>query len=290
MVQSHPSVVPLLQRVLHPTDFSEAGHTAFAHALIIALIAKAKLTILHVSGRRDDSWADFPGVRDTLERWGLLPKNSERTDVAKLGIEVQKMQMVHDDPVESITAYLETYGADLVVLATDQRKSGVQWLNGSVAANVARKSREMTLFIPKGAEGFVSLDNGAISLRNILIPIAPVPSPQPAAQAVARLVSGLRCDTGTFTLLHVGEEEAMPQLACPKIAGWRWNRIARSGEVIEVIHEVEREIDADLIAMATDGRNGFLDVLRGSHSERVLQETRCPLLTIPADGFMTSVL
>ncbi len=290
MVQSHPSVVPLLQRVLHPTDFSEAGNTAFAHALVIALIARAKLTILHVSGRRDGSWADFPGVRDTLERWRLLPKNSERTDVAKLGVEVQKMQMVHDDPVESITAYLETYGSDLVVLATDQRKSGVQWLNGSVAANVARKSREMTLFVPKGTEGFVSLDNGSISLRNILIPVAPVPSPQPAAQAVARLVSGLRCDTGMFTLLHVGEEEAMPQPACPEIAGWRWNRMARSGEVIEVIHEVEREVDADLIAMATDGRNGFLDVLRGSHSERVLQETCCPLLTIPADGFMTSVL
>jgi nucleotide-binding universal stress UspA family protein len=33
--------------------------------------------------------------------------------------------------------------------------------------------------------------------------------------------------------------------------------------------------------MSTDGRNGFLDVLRGSHSERVLRHAPCPLLAIP---------
>jgi nucleotide-binding universal stress UspA family protein len=33
--------------------------------------------------------------------------------------------------------------------------------------------------------------------------------------------------------------------------------------------------------MTTDGRNGFLDALRGSHSERVLRRARVPLLTVP---------
>jgi nucleotide-binding universal stress UspA family protein len=36
--------------------------------------------------------------------------------------------------------------------------------------------------------------------------------------------------------------------------------------------------------MTTDGRNGFLDALRGSHSERVLQRTPCPLLAIPVEA------
>jgi nucleotide-binding universal stress UspA family protein len=290
MVPSNPSDVPLIQRVFHPSDFSEASDSAFAHALVAALTAKATLTILHVSGGGDGSWTDFPGVRDTLERWGLLPRNSERVDVSKLGINVQKVQMVHKDPVESITTYLEEHGADLIVLATDQEKGGVQWLKESVATTVARKSREMTLFIPKGIEGFVSLDDGSISLKNILIPVAPVPSAQPAVHAVARLVSGLNGNPGLFTLLHVGEEEAMPEVACPEVAGWCWKRMTRSGEVIEVINQVEREIDADLIVMTTDGRNGFLEALCGSHSERVLRESRCPLLTIPVDGWMATVL
>lgn len=287
-MQSAPSHVPLLQRVFHPSDFSEAGETAFAHALIIALSAKATLTILHVSEGRDGSWTDFPGVRETLERWGLLPRNSERADVLKLGINVKKVQMTHHNPVESITAYLEEHGTDLIVLATDQQKSGIQWLNESVATNVVRKSREMTLVIPKGIEGFVSLDDGSISLKNILIPVTAIPSAQPAAHAVARLVSGVHSESGRVTLLHVGEE-AMPQVACPEVAGWSWNRTTKSGAVIETIIETAREIDADLIAMTTDGRNGLLDALRGSHSERILGESCCPLLTIPADGWMATV-
>jgi nucleotide-binding universal stress UspA family protein len=42
--------------------------------------------------------------------------------------------------------------------------------------------------------------------------------------------------------------------------------------------------------MATEGRNGFLDALRGSHSEQVLRQCACPLLAIPAGGWVSSVL
>ena len=54
----------------------------------------------------------------------------------------------------------------------------------------------------------------------------------------------------------------------------------RTGDVINGILDVAEKEAADLIVMATDGRNGFLDALRGSHSERVLRKARWPLLTI----------
>ena len=34
--------------------------------------------------------------------------------------------------------------------------------------------------------------------------------------------------------------------------------------------------------MTTDGRDGFLDALRGSHSERVLRQTPAAVLAVPA--------
>ncbi|MGE0645978.1 MAG: universal stress protein [Nitrospira sp.] len=290
MEQRDPSTIPLLQRVFHPSDFSETGDTAFAHALMIALMAKATLTILHVSDSENGSWTDFPGVRDTLERWGLLPKNSERADVSTLGINVHKVQMTHSEPVESITTYLDAHGTDLVVLATDQQKWRIPWLNRSVAIGIARTSREMTLFIPKGVKGFISPDDGSISLKTILIPVAPIPSAQPALHAAARLTSGLHCEAGMFTLLHVGEEDATSSVTDPEVSGWHWNRMTKSGEVSDVVNQVAKAIDADLIVMTTDGRNDWLDAMRGSHSERVLQESGCPLLTIPVDGWMASVL
>jgi len=204
MPESESSDAPILQSVCHPTDFSPASYRAFAHALTAALTAKSKLTILHVSRQRGEEWTDFPQVRETLERWGLLPKNSERSAVANLGIKVEKVQTVHKDPVEGVTAYLDSHNTDLIVLATDQSKGTVQWLNQSVATGVARKSRQMTLFIPDGVAGFVSIQDGSVSLKHILIPVALDPPAQPAIQAAVRMAARLRCPSGVFTLLHIG--------------------------------------------------------------------------------------
>ena len=282
--------IPILRHIFHPSDFSPASETAFAHALRAALMAQASLTILHVSPDRDAEWMEFPGVRAALERWGLLPTNSRRSDVAKLGIDVKKVQAVHQDPVESVTAYLAAHATDLIVLATDQTRGGLPWLSRSVAVPVALASRQMTLFIPKGAKGFVSPEDGSISLTNILIPVTSTPPAQAALQAAVRMAYRLNCQAGVFTVLHVGEDAHMPELHYSDMPGWRWDKVIKQGDVVDVICGTAEEIKADLIVMTTEGRHGFLDALRGSHSERVLHKASCPLLAIPAGGFIASVL
>ncbi|HJR78058.1 MAG TPA: universal stress protein [Nitrospiraceae bacterium] len=283
--------VPLIGHVVHPTDFSPDGEAAFLHAIKTALTANAKLTILHVASKKNEAdWSDFPGVRAALERWGLLPMNSSRADVSKLGIDVQKILMVDKDPVRAVTAYLAGHPADIIVLATNPVDGRAQWLRQSVAEPLARKSHLMTLFVPKGTSGFVSDHDGSITLKNILIPVASIPDAQPAIQAAARLVYRLNCSEGLFTVLHVGEADRMPALRYPEVPGWRWSKITNSGDVIGVILEEALNAEADLIMMSTDGRHGFLDALRGSHSERILRGSPCPLLAIPAGGFLAKVL
>ena len=56
------------------------------------------------------------------------------------------------------------------------------------------------------------------------------------------------------------------------------------------ILDAARTTNADLIVMTSDGRNGFLDALRGSHSERLLRRSPCPLLVIPETAFVTRAL
>ncbi|MBX3331995.1 MAG: universal stress protein [Nitrospira sp.] len=282
--------IPILRNIFHPSDFTEASEGAFAHALRAALMAQANLTILHVSSDRDTDWMEFPGVRAALERWGLLPMNSQRSDVAKLGIHVKKVQAVHQDPIESITSYLAEHATDLIVLATDQSKGCLPWLSKSVAVPVALESRQMTLFVPKGVAGFVSSHDGFISLTNILIPVASTPPAQAALQAAVRMAYRLNRPVGVFTVLHVGEEGDMPDLHYSELPGWQWNKVIKQGDVVDVICETTEEIKADLIVMTTEGRHSFLDALRGSHSERVLHKAPCPLLAIPASGFIASVL
>ncbi|HMO66098.1 MAG TPA: universal stress protein, partial [Verrucomicrobiota bacterium] len=188
----------------------------------------------------------------------------------------------HDpDPVHSILHFLERHPVDLIVLAPHQHAGAAHWLHRSVAEPVARKSGTMTLFVPQGVPGFISLATGAVSLPSVLIPVAATPDPRPAIRGAARLVQRLECGAGTVTLLHVGEPGSAPAVQLPEVPGWTWNRVTRPGDVIGTILGAADEVSAGLIVMATDGRNGFLDALRGSHSERLVRQAKCPVLAIP---------
>jgi nucleotide-binding universal stress UspA family protein len=271
----------IIESVLHPTDFSEGSLVAFHHALKAALSAKSRLTLLHVSTDGSSEWSDFPGVRETLERWGELPKGSPKAAVSKLGIDPRKVLADQGEPVEAVIHYLEKHPADLIVLSTSKRDGRIPWLGKSVAGPLTRKAEEMTLLIPGDVEGFVSAKDGSVNLKKILIPIARTPRPEPALKAAARFVRKLNCSDGTFMVMHVGTSNTMPAVPFPEVPGWTWKKELRTGEVIDGIVTAAKEFEADLIVLATDGRDGFLDGLRGSHSERILRYGVAPLLTVP---------
>jgi hypothetical protein len=82
----------IIESVLHPTDFSEGSQgRVFTTRLKAALTARSKITLLNVSADGKPRWSEFPGVRETLERWELLPPGSPKSAVADLGIDVRKM-------------------------------------------------------------------------------------------------------------------------------------------------------------------------------------------------------
>lgn len=245
------------------------------------MLSQSKFTLLHVATDRPSQWSDFPGIRETLERWGTLPKGSPRSAVGELGIDARKVVANQDEPVDAVMRYLGEHPADLIVLATSQRDGRVRWLGKSVAEPVARKAGESTLLIPGDVEGFVSGSDGSVNLTKVLIPVAETPHPQAAINTAARLVLKLNAPQGAFVAMHVGTANTMPACHYPEMPGWTWDKETRTGEVISSIVHAAKEHKAGLIVMATDGRNGFLDGVRGSHSERVLRHGAAPLLTVP---------
>jgi nucleotide-binding universal stress UspA family protein len=270
-------VEPFSPGILHPTDFSDGSRVAFAHALAIALARKTKLTLLNAGGQATvEDWQKFPPVRATLERWGLLEEGSSRGDVfAHLQVKVKKVAVDSGNPGRAILDYLGENPYSLIVLATEQRAGRPAFLEGSVAGRVARASRVNTLFIPGDCRGFVSPEDGKLSLRRSLVPVDHTPDPQPAIERATWAAHWLGIHPVAIHLLHVGL--AMPEFELPADLNWTWETSLCQGDPVDEILAAARELPADLILMSTDGRDGFLDLFRGSHSERVVRAAPCPV-------------
>jgi nucleotide-binding universal stress UspA family protein len=217
---------------------------------------------------------------------GAHPEGESQERVGQLGIGVGKVIASSKDPVKACLGFLEKHPGDLIVLAVRQQEGRMRWLDKSVGKPMAREAGQMTLFIPHGVEGFVSRLDGSISLRYILIPVTTKPRPQPSVEAARRLIRNLQVPSGTVTLLHVGPAAEAPSVKLPKDTDWTWNSLAKAGEPAETIMQTATELRADLIAMTTDGPDGFLDGLRGTTSEHVLRNTRCPVANLPVGSML----
>ncbi|MBQ62561.1 MAG: universal stress protein [Gammaproteobacteria bacterium] len=179
--------------------------------------------------------------------------------------------------------FLSRKPADLIIIATHQYQERMRWLNKPIAEPIARESGEVTLFLPHGFDGFVSLDDGGISLSEILIPVDNVPDSGRAIDTAVSLAASLNLEEVRFTAVHVGSESDMSDLHTVEREGWHWDIQCTQGDPLENILQASKACRADLIVMSTTGHDGFLDALRGSTTERVVRGANCPVLAIPVN-------
>jgi len=273
--QSH--AIPFVKSIFHPSDFSEASELAFAHALAIALIRETQLVIMHARRGEREDWSQFPAVRKTLARWHVLEAGSLPSEIfEKLSVRVTKVS-ARGDPVRASMRQIEKQKPDLVVLATRGRHGLPLWLKPSVAQAIAHRTSAMTLFVPQGCRGIVSL-GGVINLRRILLPVDQKPDPGEVVIRAIRAAESFGDECVEIVLLHVNGTE-FPQFNRPEGEAWVWKEVRRKGDVVAVILDEAKE--ADLIVMATEGRHGIIDAMRGSVTERVVRDAPCPVLAVP---------
>ena len=142
----------------------------------------------------------------------------------------------------------------------------------------------MTLFVPEGGRGMVSLEDGHPSLQRVLVPIDHEPGPQAAVDVASRVADFVGVERLDITLLHIDSDNSgeCPRVILPDCPRCDWSERMEQGDVVDGIIRIAGEIEADLIVMSTAGHHGVLDALRGSVTERVLRRAECPLLAVPA--------
>lgn len=272
-----------LKKVFHPTDFSADSHIALIHALKLALVTRADLSMMHIDpeAARED-FEDFPRLSPILERWNLLPPDRPDIHASRLGISISNVRAASKNPTEALLHHLAAHPADLLVMATHQYDGFDRWHHQTVAEPVARGSHTPTLFVPTHVEGFVVAETGEPKLRRVLIPVSEQPSPQTAIDVTAQLALALGCEKLTSILIHVGSGAIPHSLDYPMHEGFAWKTMIGHGNIVDMILGMGADFDVDLIVMTTEGHHSLLDMIRGSTMERVLRGARCPLLAIPA--------
>lgn len=240
----------------------------------------AELTLLHSRGRRStDSWAGYPGVRETIATWrdrgttAAIEDRLQRSRIRKLDVEVR-------DPVASSLSHIEEYRIDMIVMATEGRSGLARLVQPSRAEKLARRSRLFTLFVPHGCRPFVSGESGEVTLKRILLPIDPGTDPRPAMMRAVQSAALLEDPDLEITLLHVGEgEESVVTL--PELPFCRWKAIRRLGDASEQILRLAEELSADAIYMSTAWSKPSLGSSEGGVTEAVLHGADCPVATVP---------
>jgi len=273
----------MFDTIFHPSDFTETSQVAFCHALKLGLLAQAEVKMLHITrGDTNAGLAEFPGVRDMLVRWGLLPEGASRHDVAELGIDLEKVAIRDDDPVTTIHRYLERHPSSLLVMAAHRRDA---WFERSDAEPISRDAGVITLFLADGVKGFVSEATGEVRLDNIVFPIALKPNPASAMGAVTRLIELATPQSVNVHVLHLGTGATLPAVRgeLSNAANVQVTCHEADDGIVDAIVAFARDASADLVVMPTAGHDGFLDALRGSTTERVLREISCPLLAVTAE-------
>ena len=128
-----------VNKILFPTDFSEASHHALAWAASLARDSGASLVIVHVEeppmayGGGEMYYGVEETDRDELRRHlaEVLPSDPTVHCEHKLLV---------GDPAGSIVHTAETEGADLIVMGTHGRTGLTRLLMGSVAEAVVRRA------------------------------------------------------------------------------------------------------------------------------------------------------
>jgi nucleotide-binding universal stress UspA family protein len=262
--------------VIHPIHGKDNLLPPFMHALSLAYALKGELEIIDVRGKGNRK-TDL-SIRTVFERWGKLPINSKREEVEKtLNIRIKKI-IKDGGPKKEIAKRLKRHEHDILVAGLHEHKGLGHLFGQDLIEYLVQYFRQTTLYVPVSTKPFVDKDTGNIVLNRIIIPVADDPKPDLSFQMLHRLLKVTPGLTPEVTGVHVGD--AFPLVSAMFLEDISWQEVVKQEGIAQSITEVAREKGADLIIMATNGRDTFAQKITGSITEQVLKDTPCPVLAV----------
>ncbi len=296
------------RKIVCPVYLNETSPQMLAYARHFAQPGDGTISLLHVvptdelhllrkvyrpdeSGGADISTAERV-AREQLEAIAEEHLNDTHYDI---------VTQFNSNPAAGILEAQKEIGADLVVMSSHGRTGLAHLILGSVAERVVREAVCPVLTIRQGdAEAAPS------AFQHILVPVdiadrsatALICARQIAAQHGATVYplhvvptediylqrDVYRSQEGEGTNLVQAEKvakERLAEISQTYLEGVRYEPVVHvSSDPARTFLEMEKEVGADLLVMATHGFTGLFHLLLGSLTEKMMREAGCPVLAL----------
>lgn len=272
-----------MKNILVPTDFSNCARAAESIALELALKAKAEIHFLHIADTPVD-WVKLP-----LEKEKLFPETlaliahakSELFELKKraenLGLEV-KTYLTFNESRKGIDAHIKQHHHDFVVMGS-HGASGLKTLIGSNAQKVVRYSPAPVLIVKEQVQPF-KVDNIVFASTFQIDVHKPFQKILEFADLMDAEIHLLNVNMPFHFQESDKAEEKMKAFLedCPR--GTCSINIYNAHNEERGIRKFAESINADLIAMTTHGKTGFLKMISPSITESLVNHSTIPVLSV----------
>jgi len=293
-----------LNKILVPTDFSEASKQALPYAEAFAKKFGASVALVYVAPALVA--AEFSRVGIVLDARLVLEKAQE--SLAGFRAKELSASLPVENHIRTGAAYFEIINAakemstDLIILSTHGRTGLKHFFLGSTAERVVRHAPCPVLTIREQALRVRFPADSPCGFKRVLVPIDFSEASHKALSYAS--VFAEQCGA-EITLLHVVELPAYPELGYAHVpmkeaeqkksaletlqlaplalgenARLIKSTLIRVGNPAQEILEEARRGSSDLVVISTHGHGRLRHLLLGSTTERVVRHASCPVLVV----------
>lgn len=279
-----------MKTILVPYDFSKEANYAFEFAIELAKRTKNKLELLHI--------IELPSPQSfsTIGEAGAFNSGSTQVFMIEL-VEKRKKQMadledefsdadfafetkiVFGNPFAGISKEIVDANADIVIMGSKGSSGMEEVLVGSNTEKVVRHSSCPVITV-----------KGPVSIENIRKVVFASNFEGVSSEVIDRLKTAVHTIGAEIHLVKINTPsmfestrtsiEKMKSFAEDFEINAASKQVYNSTSEEEGILEFADDVDADMIAMSTHGRTGFLHLLSGSIAEDVVNAAQRPVWTM----------
>jgi len=286
----------LLEKLLLPTDFSEASQDAMETAIYVAKRFKSRITLLHV----------IPDLKTPMLAMDMVKTNvvNELNKIEKRlasdGIKVEKKVVVQGVPSVDIISEADRIETNVIILGSGGKEVDEEPVPGLTAERVMRRSK-IPVWIARRGSGppyqriLCTVDLSASSTRALknAIHLARRFEAELTVLYVIQTIPSFYLSLSK----KVAEREAAKQAEAKREQFTRflkdfdfhqvqWRAEVKQGDADKEILAAVRHLNSDLLIMGSAGLGSNPRIQLGRVTEKVMRRLPCSLVTVKAQDLI----